>query len=390
MTALLDDIQLLTRLVALDTTSRLGTLAIVDQVCDYLDRPGIDIERFERAPGHVSLLATTGPQRGDGAGLLLSGHVDTVPPGTVGWTNDPLTATARNGRLYGRGTCDMKGFDALAMNTLVAASQRTLEAPLALLFTCDEEVGSLGAEHVAGAWGDRPRPPRRTIIGEPTSLSVVRMHKGHLKFSIDVRGKSAHTGSPHLGHNAIDDATLLLTALRTLQIELAGERTASSTYFDEVPFVVLAVVGIAGGTASNVIPDACTISCGVRVLPGMNAADIVERVRAVLAAVPDVDWNLDVGNDNPPLFTDDAAPMHNELCAMVGQSTSIGVSFASDGGYLARLDIEPVLFGPGSISVAHQPDEFVPLDEMARAADIVERCVHRCCDQNHVAERTVS
>ena len=383
MNATLSDRDLLRRLVAFPSVSgAAGAGAITKFVRDYLDRPGVSFADADGGAGNV--VAWRGPDPGpDRSGLVLSGHLDVVPAGEPGWDGDPFELRERNGRLYGRGACDMKGFVALAMNVFLACEPDTLTRPLVLLLTDDEEIGSLGAQRLAAGWPDDRWLPRSALIGEPTGLRAVSMHKGHLKLRIDVPGRSAHSGSPHLGRNAIERAGLVLSGLRGLREELERERRPTSAAFDDVPFPVLNVGRITGGDAINVVPDRCTIEIGARLLPGDDTDVMIERVRAA-AAPPEDDREsavrVEVINDSPPMLLDESATVYRDLCSLTGQTETLGVSFSSDAGVLARdMGMECVLFGPGSMDVAHRPNEFVATDDLERARTVLQSLVRRGC-----------
>lgn len=377
----LDPAELLGRLVAVDSTSGQSNLPLVDLLCSVLDRPGVRLERLPtRREGEVNLVATVGPEPADGRGLVLSGHMDTVPAGEPGWKSDPFALTDRADRWVGRGTCDMKGFLALAAALAAGLDPARLAAPLVLLFTRDEELGSLGAQELAGGWpADRPLP-RATVVGEPTSLRVVRMHKGHLRLRVVFRGRAAHSGTPHRGANAIEPAGRAIAALGELRRRLESEEAESARFFPEAPYVTLNLGHVEGGGALNVVPARCEVGVGLRPLPGMDSAQLVERVRsAVAAAVPDGGWTLEVENDSPPLLLAADAEIHRALAALLAQPGSAGAPFSSDAGALQRLGLECVLFGPGSIEDAHRPNESVSKAEMRRAGEVLERLVARFC-----------
>lgn len=379
--AALSNEQLLARLVAFDSTSSRSNVPIADFICEYLDRPDVEIVRNENASGEkVSIVALVGPplESCDGGGLLLSGHMDVVPALEPGWSSDPFTLTRREGAYYGRGTCDMKGFVALAMNVFRHVDAASLVKPLALVLTDDEELGSLGAQRLAGSWPDGRPLPRSAIIGEPTSLRVVRMHKGHLKVRITLRGRAAHSGSPHLGVNAIEPAWELLCALAELRKHLEAQRTTTSRYFPQTPFTVLTIARIRGGEAMNVIPETCEVDVGIRLLPGETSATVIAMIEGVAKGIA-VQADVAVLGENPPMLTDEAAWVHRALCDEIGQRESLGVSYASDAGWLSRMNIDCVLFGPGTIEVAHRPDEHLPVDEFEQARIVIESMVRRSC-----------
>jgi acetylornithine deacetylase len=377
----LSDRELLARLVAFDTTSSETNLPLADFLCGYLDRPGVRIHR-QAAPSEpkVNLVIEAGPPvdpalRG---GLVLSGHMDTVPAGE-GWSSPPLRLTERDGVLYGRGSADMKGFLAVAANLAARTPLARLRHPLVLLFTYDEEVGTLGAAHLHDEWTGPPLP-RRAVIGEPTELAVVRAHKGHLRARFLLRGVSAHSAYPHLGRSAIEPAGRLIVALAALRRAWEAERLPSSADFPEVPYPALNVGRVDGGTAANVVPERCLVEVGLRLLPGMDAEAVAERLRAAAAeALPGEELGWEVLSVSPPMSVPPDAPLFRSLCELAGEPAEPTVGYATDAGWLQRMGMECVLFGPGSIRVAHKPDEHVPLAELARAAEVLDRLVERWC-----------
>jgi acetylornithine deacetylase len=390
--AALSDAALLARLVAFDSTSRNSNLPLADFLCEYLDRPGIRVRRNPSAGGDkVNLIFEVGPEqdaelnpglpgRDQRPGLVLSGHMDVVPAEEKEWESDPFTLTDRGDRWVGRGACDMKGFLALAANLALAASGRRLAHPLALLFTYDEEVGTLGARRLVDSCPEARALPASVVIGEPTGLRVVRAHKGHMTMRITLHGRSAHSGYPHLGSNAIEPAGEVIAALARLRRELAAEGAPHAELFPEVPFVPLNVGRVQGGAAINVVPDRCIVELGLRALPGVDSRRLAERVEqaARAAAAPFVP-DVEVLADSPPLLVPEEAPLLRRLCSLVGQRETATVSFATDAGWLQRLGMDCVLFGPGSIDAAHRPNEHVPKADLATARAVLERAIEGCC-----------
>ncbi len=376
----LPDKDLLARLVGFDSTSANSNLPIADFICEYLDRPQVTITRQPSPDGtKTNVIAVAGPD-GGGEGLTFSGHMDVVPAGEPEWRSDPFTLTETDGTYVGRGACDMKASIALAMNVFAAADPTPLRKPLALLLTYDEELGTLGAQHFVASWpGDRVLP-RNVVVGEPTSLRSVRLHKGHLTMRVTVTGKAAHSGSPHLGTNAIESGARIVKSLANLAGLFKQKRCDTSGLFPAVPYPVLNVSRISGGTAINVVPDRCVVELGIRELPGMNTEATVAWVRdTVLKSEPHGNVTVEVCNNSPPMLLDDRAEINRAVSDLVHQRQSVGVSFASDAGPLAARGFECVLFGPGSIEVAHRPNEFVPIEEFTRARAYYERLVQRFC-----------
>lgn len=384
MPAPLSDAELLARLVGFDSTSRNSNLPIADFLCGYLDRPGVRIERNPSADGaKTNVIAWLGPEpEGDRRGLVLSGHMDVVPADEAGWRHDPFSLTDEGDRLVGRGACDMKGFLALASNLAVEARPERWKAPLALVFTYDEEVGTLGAKRLTETFPPAASLPRSAIIGEPTSLRVVRTHKGHTKLRITLHGTSAHSGYPHLGANAIEPAGRVIVALTALRGRLEAEIAPHRELFPEVPFVPLNLGTVHGGSAINVVPDRCAVEVGFRPLPGVATEELIARIGAAArAAAAPFEPEVELLSDSPPLLLDEASPIHRHLCALVGQREGASVSYATDAGWLQRLGMDCAIFGPGSIEVAHKPNEYLPKDEFAAARGLVASAVRHFCEK---------
>jgi acetylornithine deacetylase len=363
----LSDVELLRRLVAIDSTSAISNLPIADEIASYVDGKAASVE-YLRDPDEAkaNLLIRFGPE-GDG-GLILSGHMDAVPALETSWESDPFTLTERDDRYFGRGSADMKGFLALALN---AALDAVPKKPLVLLFTYDEEAGTLGAKELARTW-DRARAlPRHAIIGEPTSLRAVRAHKGHLKLRFTLTGRSAHSGYPHLGDNAIEKARPILDALATLRRELEADRTRHAELFPDAPYVPLNIATIHGGTAVNIVPDRCEIEVGIRLLPGMTTDDMLARVRERVG-------ECEVVSDSPPMLLERSSEIYQAVLPHA-QAGPESVSFASDAGWLQTLGVECLLWGPGAIEVAHKANEFTPKDEFHRAAGMLRELIARFC-----------
>lgn len=383
MPALMDDKALLARLVAEDTTSGRPTKGLFDFTCEYLDRPEIRIERFPNPAGLENVLFMTGPDPSGDDGIALCGHVDTVPADEPEWTSDPRELVERDGRLQARGACDMKGFDAIAINLLAEHADAGFDRPLALLLTHSEEVGTIGAGEFVEHWPESRPFHRNVIVGEPTSLTPVRGHKGHLAIRFTVGGTPCHTGYPDDGVNAIEEAMPLLTALRELRMTLVEERTDASALFAMVPYPVLTIVRLEAGSAINVMPETCRIDVGVRLLPGQDATTFMERVHPLIDSSG---LRLDekggpgtcavqVLNNTPSFGTPSDDPFLARVLEVSEASSAIGVGYGTDAGRLEALGCHSVVFGPGDISVAHKPDEWMPCDEFARAPGLLRTII---------------
>ena len=386
----LSDHELLGRLVAFDTTSWNSNLPLVDYLSDYLEGSGARIYRMPSEDGtKANLAAVIGPARADREGLTLCGHTDVVPAMEPGWTSDPFRAVLSGDTIVGRGTADMKGFLALAVAAFVETDSGSLDRPLALLFTYDEEVGTRGARRLVETGGTPEALPRRTIVGEPTSLTPARLHKGHLRARISIHGRAAHSGVPHVGRSAIEPAARVVVALAGLRRALESESPDHAAAFPQVPFVTLNVGTIQGGVAANVIPDRCEVELGARLLPGMDAGPLVARIEAAVAgAIGTTPYDIEVVGDSPPALLDETSDLWAWLSAESAQESgrsaeggegSTSVPFATDAGWLQELGFECVIWGPGSIEVAHRANEFVPLEDLSRARATIGRAIERWC-----------
>jgi acetylornithine deacetylase len=373
---------MLSRLVAFDTTSSMSNLPLVDFVSEQLDRPGIGLERILSEDGRkADLIAMAGPDPGDGEGLLLCGHTDVVPAAEPGWTADPFRLRREGDRLFARGACDMKGFVALAVNRLMAVKTDRLERPLALLLTYDEEAGTLGARRYAEVGGSLPLPVK-TIVGEPTGLRPVRLHKGHLRLRLVTTGIPAHSAYPTLGRSAVEPAARAILALAELNRALETESPDAAEPFPEAPYSSINVGMVAGGTAANVVPERCEALIGVRLLPGVDPVVMTARIAGVVrAAIGDAHWTLETVGLSPAMEAPEGSDLLAALREASGRTEDRGVSFATDAGWLERRGHVCVLFGPGSIEVAHRPDEYVPAAELERSGEILDGQIRRWCSR---------
>jgi acetylornithine deacetylase len=346
---------------------------VTARLAEWLEGRGFAIELMPVAAGKNNLIATAGSGPG---GLVLAGHTDTVPCDPGLWRSDPFTATERDGRLYGLGTTDMKGFLALAVEAVRDLDTRRLRAPLILLATCDEETSMDGARALAAA--GRPHA-RQAIIGEPTRMRPVRAHKGIFTTAIHVRGRSGHSSNPALGRNALDGMHRVIGALIELRTELAARHTDSA--FD-VPTPTLNLGCIRGGDNPNRICGDCELHIDLRTLPGMSLDAtrrlLRERVeRALAGSGLDVELRpLCAGTD--ALGTAANAAIVSACEKLTGHAAE-AVAFATEGPFLSALGMDTVVLGPGDISVAHQPDEHLDLATVEPTLALLRGLVGRFC-----------
>lgn len=372
--------ELFTELISFDTTSSNSNRPLIDRVANRLDRPGTTVEVVAAGNGKASLIAKRGPTREDRAGLVLCGHTDVVPALEPSWQSPPFTLSQRDGNFYGRGTADMKGFLALAIDRFLDCEPTS--APLALLLTHDEEIGTLGARFLVEQHANLLETlPAATIVGEPTELRAVRLHKGHVKLRVEIHGESAHSAYPHLGHNAIEPLGALIVALTEERRRLEAVRLPSSASFPEVPFAGLNLATVEGGVAVNVVPDFAALELGMRLLPGMEPEREAERLAELAAqTLAGERFSVDVLSASPPFEAHRGCALHSSLRGLLGQDgADESVAYATDAGWLQRVGFECIVWGPGSIRVAHKPNEFVSLADLEAALPVLDGAIATAC-----------
>jgi len=369
---------ILERLVAFDTTSHLSNLALVEWVEDYLSQHGVASRRVLNAAGTKSnLLATVGPETE--GGVVLSGHTDVVPVKDQAWTSDPFVLTRREGRLFGRGASDMKGFIALALAAVPDFLAARLPRPIHFAFY-DEEIGCFGAPAMIEVIARELPRPALVVVGEPTSMEVVSGHKGITAWRVTVTGREAHSAQTHLGVSANMAAARLMGALAELADQLEREADPASPFLPKHP--TLTIGKIAGGTAGNILARQCVFLFDLRNLPGQDARrqlagffDLAARIDAeIKARAPEGGVVVEQLADVPPLRPDPQSDAEAFVRSLAGDNGPARVaSFASEAGQFQGAGLPAVLCGPGSIDQAHQPDEYVDLSQIERGAAFMIR-----------------
>ena len=361
----------LARLVAFPTVSDRPVDGIAAYLAERCEAAGMRVERFDAPePGKCNLVCSAGPAGTDG--LVLSGHMDVVPVAGQPWTSDPFVLTKRGDRLHGRGSCDMKAFLAATVEALPLLPK--LERELVLVWTYDEEVGCIGSRELLSRIAGRALPSL-ALIGEPTSFQILRMHPGHVAAKIRCRGRAAHSSKPDLGANAIRLAARVIDRLDALAEEWRKDVRFADML--ERPFVVMNVATIRGGAAINIVPDSCEIGVGFRPLPGMDPEGLFAEMKARVEELPDV--TAELVRVTPAMLTPTGTVLESLLLPHAARPEIGAAAFATDGGNLARAGVQSLVFGPGSIDVAHMADEYVPIGELHRCVDVVAEVVARRC-----------
>ncbi len=377
---------LLEHLVAFDTTSRESNLALIDFCWRYLSGLGVTCELMHNAErSKANLYARLGPA-GSG-GVMLSGHSDVVPVDGQTWTVPPFALTERDGKLYGRGTADMKGFLACMLAAVPHFLAQPLRQPLHLAISYDEEVGCLGVRSLVEALAQRSDRPAICLIGEPTELRPVLGHKGKLAMRCEVQGAACHSAYAPQGVNAIEYAAKLIQRLTVIGERLAAPERQDARF--DPPFTTVQTGVIHGGRALNIVPDACSFDFEVRTLPQEDAQQVAEELVAyaqqtlepqMRAVQPVSAIRFSPLSAYPGLDTA-AHSAAAQLITRLSGSDSFGtVAFGTEGGLFAAAGIPCVVCGPGSMEQGHKPDEFITLAQLDACDSLLRRLATWMCE----------
>jgi len=373
---------LLAKLISFDTTSRFSNLDLIHFVRDYLAQHGVNSNLVaDRSATKATLFATIGPT--DRPGFLLAGHTDVIPVDGQAWTTDPFQLDRRDGRLYGRGSADMKGFIASVLAAVPRFARMPLHTPIHLAFTCDEEVGCIGLRQLLEDSGSLPVQAAMGIVGEPTSMRLVVAHKGKVAIRVQVRGKEGHSSNPAAAVNAVEYAAELIAFVRRLNQEKRIAGPFDPQY--EVPHTTLHVGSVQGGTVLNIVPAECVFEFEIRYLPEDPAQPILDRIRKF--AVDELEPAMKKVNPSCGIVFHDKfsypglsiAPDARVATFVHGllddsQEAPGKIAFGTEGGlYQQRCGIPMVVCGPGDIANAHQPDEYVEAGQLAACDRLLDR-----------------
>jgi acetylornithine deacetylase len=359
-------IDILRSLVSYDTTSRNSNLGLIDWVVSLLEKQGARIRlTHDDASTKANVLATFGPD--DVSGILLSAHTDVVPVDGQVWSSDPFHLVERDNRLYGRGAVDMKGFVACCLAAVPQWAEARLKRPIHLALSYDEEVGCFGVPRLIEDLVTNLPKPKIAIVGEPTNMTIGDCHRGYAGFRTTFHGRAAHSGKPARGVNAIYAAARFIRRLEAMQSETDGEQL---TTFN--------IGQISGGTNINIVPSHCDVLWEVR--PAANAhASFLKRVAETLLADETTPSELSPVTQEiiaipalNPVEDNQAVSIAKWLGA---ESTALPLSFGTEAGFFQRAGIPSVVCGPGSIEQAHQPDEWVSIDQLKHASGLLDRVV---------------
>lgn len=380
--------ELMDRLVGFPTVSRDSNLELIDFVEEYLDGFGVKATRVPNEDGtKAALYAHIGPQVA--GGVVLSGHTDVVPVDGQAWDTDPFVVTERHGKLFGRGTCDMKGFDALALSAVPLALERGIKRPLQIALSYDEEVGCVGAPPMIDHMVAMGMPRADTVlVGEPSMMKVVTGHKGGIGYKMHFRGFEVHSSLAPTGVSAIMMAAKLINWANDVNAENAAKTPGPLAADFVPPYTTLHIGTISGGTAHNITAKDCHFGFDFRIVPG---DDIGEWQARFMAKVAELEAEMqavrpEAGIDAPQYFyvpglrPEDNGKAERLVRQLTGENASNVVSYGTEAGQFQDRGYSAVICGPGDIAQAHQPNEFVSVDQFKQGEAFIARLVENLAE----------
>jgi acetylornithine deacetylase len=371
-------------LIGFDTTSRNSNLACIDWARAHLEAHGaVTRTDWNADRTKANLFATFGEDRGQGGGVVLSGHVDVVPVDGQAWSSDPFTTSIRDGRLYGRGACDMKGFDAVVLGHAADYAAASLRQPIHIALTYDEELGCLGIPHLIAALRKWDIHPSGCIVGEPTSMQLVEAHKGGRLYRCRVIGQAAHSSLTPTAVNAIEYAAVLIAAIRGIAIR---ERTSGprDEGFD-VPHTSISTNMISGGNGANIVPESAEFLFDYRLMPGADPEAIIGELQALAAELipemrrvaPEADILFEQLAGIPALASAEGSEIFAVAQNLIGNAPPGKVAYGTEAGSFSDYGVPTIVCGPGSIEQAHKADEYVALSQLAACDRFIEGLIAR-------------
>lgn len=374
--------EMLEKLVSFPTVSRESNLPLIDFVEDYLNGHGVSCHRvYDETGTKANLYALVGPE--ESGGVILSGHTDVVPIDGQDWTTDPFTVTERDGKLYGRGTCDMKGFDALALALVPDMLKAGLKRPVQIALSYDEEVGCIGAPFMVAEMRKTMPPASAVIVGEPSMMKVVTQHKGSIGIITKVHGFEVHSSLMHQGVSAVMTASRLVTWMHDRVQENMKNADPASPFVP--PFTTLHSGLIKGGTAGNITAGYCEITSEFRVCPPETpqqwheryAAYAAEIEREIQAIRPEARIELVTRHGVPACLKEENGEAETLARALTGDNGEHVVSYGTEAGQFQEGGYSTCICGPGSIEQAHQPDEFISIEQFEAGEAFMRKLIGR-------------
>ncbi|MDA0656307.1 MAG: acetylornithine deacetylase, partial [Proteobacteria bacterium] len=373
-------VELIQKLVAFDTTSRESNLKLILFIQSYLEDLGIESRLvYDETKTKANLYATLGAL--DQSGIMLSGHTDVVPVDGQDWDSDPFKVERKDGRLYGRGTCDMKSFIAIALAFTPKFLERGLKTPIHLAFSYDEEIGCIGVRRLIEVMNGMAVKPKLCIVGEPTDMRVIIAHKGKTSYRCHVRGFEAHSSLAPDGVNAIEFAAELIAHMKAMARRIAKEGPFDPLF--DIPHTTIHTGTIQGGTVINIVPKDCHFEFEIRYLPEQRAetylAEIESFIRDQLepemkAISEAAGFEITIKSAMPGLNMDPGDDAVNFVKLLAGQNDHAKVAFGTEAGLFQQTaGVPTVVCGPGSVNQAHKPNEFIDLEQISKCETFMGR-----------------
>ena len=387
-----ESMAMIERLISFDTTSRDSNLGLIESVRDWLKPQGIDSTLvYNTEKTKANLFATVwgknGPQSGSlvRPGIVLSGHTDVVPVDGQPWDTNPFQATIKDGRLFARGACDMKGFLGVALGMTPRFVTADLKAPIHFALSYDEEVGCVGVRGLIDLLQQQGFKAAGVIVGEPTSMQVITAHKGKRSYRCTVHGKEAHSALTPQGVNAIEYAAQIITYIRHMAERMQQLETRDNGF--DVPFTTMMTGTIKGGTAQNIVPGQCSFEWEFRYLPGANPETIENEVRGFAASLlpamkkisAQTGIDIDLKSDAPGSYAADTDAVTQLAIALARNDKTAKVAYATEAGLFEKAGLPSIICGPGSIEQAHKPNEYCDLSQLAQCEAFMDRLLVNMC-----------
>ena len=369
---------ILADLIAFPSVSSESNLPVIAYIAERLSDAGARVEFLTDDTGtKANLFATLGPERP--GGLMLSGHTDVVPVDDQSWTSDPFIMAERDGKLYGRGTCDMKGFIATCLTKLDFLSAAARERPVHFAFTHDEEVGCVGAQSLVAHLKSREIRPALAIVGEPTMMRVIEGHKGCCEYTVTFTGRSGHSSAPEEGINAVEYAARYIARLIELRSRLMERVPPGSRYMP--PYATLNIGGLEGGLSHNVIVPRAVLKWETRPVVAEDLGFVKQQIATycsnhllpkMRAVAPEADIETEIIGEAAALFPMEKNAARDLAFALTGEHEADVVPFGTEAGFFQEIGMDVVVCGPGSIDQAHKPDEFISLDQLSKGLHMLD------------------
>jgi acetylornithine deacetylase len=373
----------LTRLIGFDTVSRHSNLECIDWARAHLEAHGARTRMdWNKEHTKANMLATFGEGEG---GLVLSGHVDVVPVDGQAWTTDPFTASVRDGRVYGRGACDMKGFDAVVLAHAPDYAAARLTQPIHVALTYDEEVGCTGIPHLIRAMGEWGVHPSGCIVGEPTGMRLVSAHKGGRVYRCRVTGRAAHSSLTNTAVNAIEYASVLIARIQAIGARERDHGLRAEGF--DVPFTTISTNLVSGGNGMNIVPASADFLFDYRYIPGFDPDGIFTELEtlaaelqgAMQAVVPGTGIGFELVADIPALPPSPDSAVFRMVQDLLPARPAEKVAYGTEASFFHAYGVPSVVCGPGDIGQAHKADEYVELEQLALCERFVTGLTHKWC-----------